>query len=298
VAAAGAVFTARSWSQVAGANNDIRLAIAGLNGRGQGFINAFRATPGVRIVALCDVDTASSTAKMAHGRARGDALPDRVIDYRDLPPRADIDAIVIATRTTSTPCKASWRCRPAKDVIHEKPVTHTSGRARRSSPPRNRTSASSRSSRRTARASHRRGIAWMQAGHLGKLNLVRGLVYKRRLSIGKTTGPVAPPATVNYDLFQGPAPLVPLRRVNFHYDWHWQWATGNGDMVAQGNHQLDIGRRLLGDRPPGPRVHRRRPLRLRGRRRDAEHLPRPLRLPGAVHLRGARPAGEARRDER
>jgi hypothetical protein len=52
---------------------------------------------------------------------------------------------------------------------------------------------------------------------------------------------------VNYDMFQGPAPLVPLRRTNFHYDWHWQWETGNGDMVAQGNHQLDVGRRILGD---------------------------------------------------
>ncbi len=87
----------------------------------------------------------------------------------------------------------------------------------------------------------------MKEGHLGKLTAARGIVYKRRLSIGKVPAPVAPPATVNYDLFQGPAPLVPLRRVNFHYDWHWQWETGNGDMVAQGNHQLDIGRRILGD---------------------------------------------------
>jgi predicted dehydrogenase len=90
-------------------------------------------------------------------------------------------------------------------------------------------------------------IAWTQAGNLGKVTLVRGIVYKRRLSIGKTAGPVAPPPTVNYDLFQGPAPLVPLRRMHFHYDWHWQWPTGNGDMVAQGNHQLDVGRRFLGD---------------------------------------------------
>jgi predicted dehydrogenase len=97
-------------------------------------------------------------------------------------------------------------------------------------------------------------IEWLNAGHLGKVTAVRGIVYKRRLSIGKTAGPVPPPATVNYDLFQGPAPLVPLRRTNFHYDWHWQWATGNGDMVAQGNHQLDVGRRLLGDPGHPPRV--------------------------------------------
>ena len=246
-AAAGAVFTARSWSQVAGANNDIRIAIAGLNGRGREFINSFRAVPGVRVVALCDVDTAVLDREMAAARARGDS-PDRVIDYRDLLTRADIDAIAIATPNHQHAMQSIWAMQAGKDVVHEKPVTHNlwEGAQILAAAKKHRrivqVFTQNRSSIAIAEA-----LAWLKEGNLGKVTSVRGIVYKRRLSIGKTAGPVAPPATVNYDMFQGPAPLVPLRRVNFHYDWHWQWATGNGDMVAQGNHQLDIGRRLLGD---------------------------------------------------
>jgi len=141
-----------------------------------------------------------------------------------------------------------WALQAGKDVLHEKPVHHNlwegaqllaaakkSGRIVQ-------VNTQNRSSPAIAEA-----IAWLRAGHLGELTAVRGIVYKRRLSIGKLPAPIAPPATVNYDMFQGPAPLAPLRRTNFHYDWHWQWETGNGDMVAQGNHQLDVGRRLLGD---------------------------------------------------
>ncbi|HWA28305.1 MAG TPA: Gfo/Idh/MocA family oxidoreductase [Lacunisphaera sp.] len=247
-AAAGAAFTARSWSQVTGANNDIRIAIAGLNGRGKEFIRAFTATPGVRIVALCDVDTAVLDREMAGIRARGEAMPERVIDYRELLPRTDIDAIAIATPNHLHALQSIWAMQAGKDVVHEKPVTHNLWEgaqilaAARKHQRIVQVFTQNRSSIAIAEA-----IAWLKEGHLGKVTAVRGIVYKRRLSIGKTAGPVQPPATVNYDMFQGPAPLVPLRRVNFHYDWHWQWETGNGDMVAQGNHQLDIGRRLLGD---------------------------------------------------
>ncbi|MEO7414871.1 MAG: Gfo/Idh/MocA family oxidoreductase [Opitutaceae bacterium] len=247
MATTGMAFTARSWSQVAGANGDIRLAIAGLNGRGRELAANFRALKGVRVVALCDVDIAVLSREMAAARAAG-TNPDAVVDYRDLLPRRDVDAIAIATPNHLHALQAVWAMQAGKDVLLEKPVSHNlwegpqiiaaakqHGRIVQ-------VFTQNRSSTAIAEA-----IAWMNAGHLGKVTLVRGIVYKRRLSIGKLAAPVQPPATVNYDMFQGPAPLVPLRRTNFHYDWHWQWETGNGDMVAQGNHQLDVGRRLLGD---------------------------------------------------
>ena len=247
IAAAGTVLGARSWGQVAGANGDIRLAIAGLNGRGREFIRAFGALPGVRLVALCDVDTAVLERALAEARALG-ASPDRVVDFRELLPRPDIDAIALATPNHLHAMQSIWAMQAGKDVAHEKPLTHNLWEGPQ-------ILAAARQHRRIVQVFTQNrsspaiaeAIAWLQAGNLGRVTAVRGIVYKRRLSIGKTAGPVAPPATVNYDLFQGPAPLVPLRRTNFHYDWHWQWETGNGDMVAQGNHQLDIGRRLLGD---------------------------------------------------
>jgi predicted dehydrogenase len=247
LATAGAVFSARSWSQVAGANGDIRIAVAGLNSRGRGIARDFRAMRGVRVVTLCDVDTAILDREMATARAAGSPA-DAVVDYRELLPRRDIDAIAIATPNHLHALQSIWAMQAGKDVLHEKPVSHNLWEGPQilaAAKKYNRivqVNTQNRSSVAIAEA-----IAWTQAGHLGKVTLVRGIVYKRRLSIGKTAGPVPPPPTVNYDLFQGPAPLVPLRRMHFHYDWHWQWPTGNGDMVAQGNHQLDVGRRFLGD---------------------------------------------------
>jgi predicted dehydrogenase len=174
--------------------------------------------------------------------------PDAVVDFRDLLKRPDIDAIAVSSPNHHHALQAIWAVQAGKDVLLEKPVSHNlweGAQILAAAKKHNRIVGvflQNRSSHAIAEA-----LDFLRSGQLGKVTLVRGIVYKRRLSIGKTPGPVAPPKTVNYDLFQGPAPLAPLHRTNFHYDWHWQWATGNGDMVAQGNHQLDVGRRLLGD---------------------------------------------------
>src|SRR5205085_369096 len=92
----------------------------------------------------------------------------------------------------------------------------------------------------------------LHAGKLGKVRVARGLCYKRRPSIGKVDGPQQPPKTCDYDLWCGPAPVKPLLRKSLHYDWHWLWDTGNGDLGNQGIHQMDVARWGLGkDTMPG-----------------------------------------------
>ena len=106
--------------------------------------------------------------------------------------------------------------------------------------------------------SSRRGIAeavkWVQEGNLGKITLSRGLCYKRRPGIGKTEGPQPLPDNIDYDLWCGPAEKLPLRRKKLHYDWHWAWNTGNGDLGNQGIHQMDICRWFLGETELAPKV--------------------------------------------
>jgi hypothetical protein len=87
----------------------------------------------------------------------------------------------------------------------------------------------------------------MRSGGIGEVRLARGLCYKRRRSIG-ARGDYAIPATVNFDLWSGPATMTDPRctRPNFHYDWHWQRHYGNGDLGNQGPHQTDIARWGLG----------------------------------------------------
>src|SRR6185369_15784345 len=88
-------------------------------------------------------------------------------------------------------------------------------------------------------------IEFIKAGKIGEVKVARGLCYKSRGSIGER-GSYSPPASVNYDVWCGPAPLNPLTRPKFHYDWHWQWDCGNGDLGNQRIHQMDIARWGLG----------------------------------------------------
>jgi hypothetical protein len=92
-------------------------------------------------------------------------------------------------------------------------------------------------------------VSKIREGLLGDVYLSRGLCYKWRDTIGRA--PVQPvPAGVDYDLWTGPAPLKPFTRNRFHYNWHWIWDTGNGDVGNQGVHQMDIARWGLGLRFP------------------------------------------------
>jgi predicted dehydrogenase len=253
-AAAAAVWPARSWAQTAGANGDIRIAVIGLNGRGKSHIDAFPRIPGVRLVALCDVDTAILNRAAQALRDKGNPVQ-TYGDARELLARPDIDAVSIATPHHWHALLTIWACQAGKDVYVEKPTCHNVWEGRQminAAAKYNRVvavGAQCRSSYSMAEA-----VAWVKAGNLGRITASRGLCYKPRPSIGLTVGPQPVPATANYDLWLGPAPMVPLRRKNLHYDWHWFWATGNGDLGNQGIHQMDIARWFLGEPALAPRT--------------------------------------------
>lgn len=75
--------------------------------------------------------------------------------------------------------------------------------------------------------------------------MARGLCYKWRESIGRA-GEETVPQGVQYDLWTGPAPMRPFTRNRFHYNWHWFWDYGSGDIGNQGIHQMDVARWGLG----------------------------------------------------
>ena len=85
----------------------------------------------------------------------------------------------------------------------------------------------------------------MREGVIGDLYMARGLCFKWRDTIGRK--PVKPvPAGVHYDLWLGPAPQREFTENRFHYNWHWFWDYGNGDIGNQGIHEMDIARWGLG----------------------------------------------------
>ena len=95
---------------------------------------------------------------------------------------------------------------------------------------------------------------WLHAGHIGKIQYAVGTCYKPRKSIGKLDQPLVIPEHIDYDMWCGPAAKVDLYRPKLHYDWHWDFNTGNGDMGNQGIHQMDIARWFLNEQTISPKV--------------------------------------------
>lgn len=258
LAASSASLTACSWSRVRGANEDIRIAIVGFRSRGLDHIDGFSKVKGVRITALCDVDSHVMAKGVALFQKRGETV-ETYTDIRKLLESKNVDAISIATPNHWHSLAAIWSVQAGKDVYVEKPVSHEvwEGRkiieAARKYKKIVQAGMQCRSSYSLAEA-----VEWVQAGNLGKIKIARGLCYKPRASIGKTTGDQPIPPYINYDLWTGPAELVPPHRNGsfgpVHYDWHWIWNYGNGDLGNQGIHQVDICRWFLGEKALSPRV--------------------------------------------
>jgi predicted dehydrogenase len=246
-------------SRIIGANDDIRVAVVGFNGRGKSHIEAFSAMKGTRLVALCDVDSAVLGKELQKATDAGQKV-EGYTDVRKLLENKDIDVVTFATPHHWHALGAIWASQAGKDVYIEKPASHEIWEGRKmieAARKYNRIMQVGTQCR--SSVGLQEAIAWLREGHLGKIIRARGLCYKRRDSIGKTAGPQLVPETVNYDLWCGPAPLVPPRRNSkkngsIHYEWHWFWEYGNGDLGNQGIHQMDIARWALGEPEISPRV--------------------------------------------
>jgi len=239
---------------VLGANGDIRVAVIGFNSRGKDHIAGFQGLKGVRLVALCDVDEEVLGREAKRQADKGNPVA-IYTDVRKLLENKEIDAISTATPNHWHSLIGIWGCQAGKDVYVEKPVSHNVVEGRqlvRAARKYNRIVQTGTQSR--SNPGMREAVEWVQAGNLGEITLVTGLCYKPRQSIGKVTGPTRVPLSINYDLWCGPTPLRPLMREKLHYDWHWVFETGNGDLGNQGIHQMDIARWILGEDELSPVV--------------------------------------------
>ena len=259
LAGAAASLSARTYSQAPGSNEDIRIAVIGFNGRGQNHINAWTSIKGVRIVALCDVDS-KVLDKGVNQLLQKNLEVKPYKDIRQLLQSNEVDAVSIATPNHWHSLAAIWAIQAGKDVYVEKPVSHNVWEGRQLVKAADQykkivqMGVQSRSAKGLANV-----LEWLKTEPLGKLKYARGLCYKRRPSIGLVAGDQQVPATVDYDLWCGPAPLVQSHRNDpkygtLHYAWHWFWDYGNGDLGNQGIHQMDIARRFTGETELSPKV--------------------------------------------
>jgi predicted dehydrogenase len=234
---------------LAGPNDTVRVACVGARGRGRDHIRAYNQMGNVEIAAVCDVDESILNARVGEiEKARG-KRPAAFTDFRKLLEDKTIDAVSIATPNHHHTLQTIWACQAGKDVYVEKPCSHDMFEARQIA------AAASKYGRVVQHGTQQRSsigreaVQKMREGLLGDVYMARGLCFKHRDTIGRK--PAAPvPAGVHYDLWLGPAPLHEFTENRFHYNWHWFWDYGNGDIGNQGVHQLDMARWGLGVKYP------------------------------------------------
>ncbi len=223
-------------------NDTVHLGVIGVRSKGAQHIERFNKVDNVQVSAICDVDRDLIEREVEKLKTSGESVK-TYTDARNLMDDKDIDAVVIAAPNHWHALMTIWACQAGKDVYVEKPVSHTIWEGQQMV-------AAARKHNRIVQAGTQlrtdgnlqRAFEFIQEGNLGNVKLARAIHYKQRGDIGRVDGPQAIPKHINYDLWTGPAPMKPLMRKSLHYDWHWDWDTGNGELGNNGIHRLDLCR--------------------------------------------------------
>jgi predicted dehydrogenase len=245
-ALAGASFLisgTRASGNIKGANERIRIAVAGLNGRGKAHISGWLSQPNVEIAYLIDPDQTvlERTMRDLEKKTDGKLQCQGISDVRKALEDKTLDAISIATPNHWHSLMTIWGAQAGKHVYVEKPMSHDIREGRIV------VEAQKKYGVVIQHGTQRRsqaGIAGLheaiQSGKFGKLKISYGYACKPRAAI-KYEDPAAPPSSLDWKLWRGPA-MVDYHPVLVPYEWHWFWKTGNGELNNQGTHQLDVAR--------------------------------------------------------
>ncbi|MBT8043749.1 MAG: Gfo/Idh/MocA family oxidoreductase [Verrucomicrobiae bacterium] len=248
-------FSAMSQARVLDANSRVRLAMIGCGHRGNSLLELVLAQKNVEVPVLCDADTAQMDKTAGRHAKNGLNKVEKIQDYREVLARDDIDAVVIATPHHWHVLHAIDAMKAGKAVYVEKPVSHDIWEGwQMAAAAKKYNSVISAGLQNRSDPGPRGGIEFVQSGVLGKIQHVHACCFRNRSSIGKQAEALIPPKSVDYNLWLGPAADEPMFRPKFHYDWHWVWNTGNGDMGNQCPHEIDMVNWLLGDKLPPEQI--------------------------------------------
>jgi predicted dehydrogenase len=229
-----------------GANERVTLGIMGLHGRGKALAQVFSSLPDAQIKYVCDVDSSVLPAATSLVASKQGKAPEVVGDFRHILDDKGVDALVVATPDHWHALATIHACQAGKDVYVEKPCSHNVAEGRRM------IEAARYYNRIVQVGTQRRSnpffqevIAALQGGKIGKIHMAKAINSQKRKDIGHLADASVPPG-VDYDLWLGPAPSRPFNPNRFHYNWHWFWEYGTGDLGNDGVHHVDVARWGLG----------------------------------------------------
>jgi predicted dehydrogenase len=235
----------KSSGKVLGANDTVRVAIAGLNGRGGAHVKGYLDLTGVEIAYLVDPDTKTHGKHLKAIADKKRSEPKLIQDIRKVLEDKDVDVVSVATPNHWHSLMTIWACQAGKDVYVEKPCSHNVHEGRIA------VETARKNKRIVQHGTQSRGedrweaIAQIaKSGKYGKLLVSRALCYKPRGTINIKDN-ADTPANLDFNIWLGPATTRPFNPNYVHYNWHWFWDFGNGDIGNQGVHQMDIARWMI-----------------------------------------------------
>lgn len=225
----------------------IRVAVIGCGGMGSGHLRELASRKDVRVEYVCDPDKdrLARAAKTAEGLSKH--TPKTTNDFREVLKDKSVRAVWIATPDHWHGPAAILACEAKKHVYVEKPCSHNirEGRLMLEAARRNKcvmqVGTQSRSTEHVQKA-----MQLLKEGVIGDILVAKAWNSQRRGNIGHQKPRENPPANLDYDLWVGPAPMVPFQANRHHYTWHWWYDFGTGDMGNDGVHDIDIARWGLG----------------------------------------------------
>ncbi|MCP4452463.1 MAG: Gfo/Idh/MocA family oxidoreductase, partial [Planctomycetes bacterium] len=235
----------RVWAHMPPADT-IRHAVIGTGKRGGGHAREFQAIQGCEVVAVCDVDPENlkKAAKNASPNVK------TYTDFRKLLKDSSIDSVTIATPDHWHTPVALAALMAGKHVYIEKPCSHNIYEASLlKKAAKEFGKCVQHGTQRRSDGDHIEGIRLLREGVIGDVHVHKAINHQHRGKIG-TAKPEQPPKGVNYDMWLGAAPKVSFTKNRWHYDWHWFWDYGGGDVVNDGIHQIDVAIWAMGDRYP------------------------------------------------
>ena len=245
IAIGGLNFDAKSYRSILGANDRMTVAVVGIRGQGRAHIEnwcSLKDSHNVRLKTICDADEQFFPERSKIVVDKTGTRPLTEWDMRKVFDDKEIDAVSFAIPNHWHALATIWACQAGKHVYVEKPASHNlfEGRkmieAAKKYKVRVQVGFQNRSFPNVMEA-----MDFLHKGGIGDVFMARGLCVKPRDSFGIAPDS-QPPSTLHYDRWLGPAPKRPYNEKKGHYNWHWFWATGNGDTGNQGPHQFDIAR--------------------------------------------------------
>ena len=232
-----------------GPNDTINVAVIGCGARAGQVMTSFMDLPGVRMVAVCDVNS----NHLARGRAKaGGEKIAAYHDYRKLLEDKTIDAVIVAPQAHWHVLITVAACQAGKDVYMEKPLSNSIGEGRAV------IAAAKKYNRivqigtqQQSQEHYRKAIEIVQSGKLGDISEVKVWDHTYWAPGRGTPANCDPPPELDWEFYVGPAPMQPYNpNIYYNYGYDWFKLSGGGHQVAWGVHHFDIVARAMGVKWP------------------------------------------------